>query len=167
MFLDAMKLRNLIVVVCSMLILSIRSDAQTIPVVKFSDLEPMLTTESDTLYVVNFWATWCKPCIEEMPYFVEAEKSLSAQKVKFIMVSLDFPKMIDSRLKPFLKKNKVPGQVIVLNDPNSNSWIPKVNEEWDGAIPVTLIFNRKNRIFINIGFDNTTDLLKNINALKI
>lgn len=144
----------------------VRSDAQTIPVLKFSDLQPLLSTTNDTLYVVNFWATWCKPCIEEMPYFVEAEKSLSGQKVKFIMVSLDFPKMLDSRLKPFLNKNKVPGQVILLNDPNSNSWIPKVNEDWDGAIPVTLIFTKEKRKFINTNFENTADLLKNINSLK-
>lgn len=162
-----MKLRILGLVVFCIGLSTINSKAQTIPVVKFSALQPLLSTTNDTLYVVNFWATWCKPCIEEMPYFAEAEKSLSGQKVKFIMVSLDFPKMLDSRLKPFLKKNKVPGQVILLDDPNSNSWIPKVNEDWDGAIPVTLIFNKEKRRFINTNFENTSDLLKNINSLKI
>jgi len=82
------------------------------------------------------------------------------------MVSMDFKKMIDTKLKPFMAKNTVPGRVILLDDPDSNTWIPKVDSEWDGAIPVTLIYNKEKSIFVNTSFENTEDLIKQINSLN-
>lgn len=125
-----------------------------------------MSTQTDSVYVVNFWATWCQPCVKELPAFYEAAQKLKGEKVKFIMVSLDFKKTIDSKLIPFLSKNKVPGQIILLDDPDSNNWIPKVDAEWDGAIPVTLIFNKEKSTFVNTSFENTQDLLNHINKLK-
>jgi len=161
-----MSIKYILLFIHIALLSGLNGDAQNIPVVNFSGLQPMLTTSNDTTYIVNFWATWCQPCVKELPYFVEAENQLKGNKVKFIMVSMDFRKMIDSKLKPFLAKNKVPGRVILLDDPDSNTWIPKVNPDWDGAIPVTLIFNKEKSIFVNTSFENTDDLLLKIKSLK-
>lgn len=99
-------------------------------------------------YLVNYWATWCKPCVEELPAFIELEKQMKNEKFKMILVSLDFPTQIESRVIPFLKKNEIPTQVVILDD-NPNIWINQVNENWDGDIPVTQIIQNSQKEFYN------------------
>lgn len=123
-----------------------------IRVVDFAGLEPMLQTDSDTTYVVNFWATWCAPCIKELPYFQKIHEKFSGAKVKVVLVSLDFEKQIESRLVPFLEKNKLKPDVIVLSDPASNTWINKVDPSWSGAIPATLFINKSGKRFFEKEF---------------
>ena len=63
--------------------------------------------KSDRLKIVNFWATWCKPCVEELPYIEEIHTAYAEKPVKVILVSLDFPKQIESKLIPFLEKHQL------------------------------------------------------------
>lgn len=123
-----------------------------IPVENFDQLEKRWNKQNDTVYLVNYWATWCKPCIEELPDFIELEKELKNQKFKMILVSLDFKSQIESRVVPFLKESNISSQVIVLND-NPNEWINKVNENWDGDIPVTQIIKNGKKEFHNSSLD--------------
>lgn len=132
----------------------------------FEGLRPYLKTMTDSVYVVNFWATWCAPCIKEMPYFEAINKKYKNKGVKVTLVSLDFPRKYESHLKPFIKKNKLTSEVVVLNDPDSNSWIPEINPDWSGAIPATLIFSKDNRAFYEQPFtfeELEAELLKFIN----
>jgi len=122
------------------------SDA-SIPVYSFDELQPLLEKNDGTTYVVNFWATWCKPCIKEMPYFEELALNYSKDKVKVVFVSLDFPEKIESQIVPFIEKNKIESEVVLLNDPDANGWIPKVSKEWSGAIPATVVHNGDKRSF--------------------
>ena len=128
--------------------LSIQGFSQNIPVVKFNELEQQWMKNNDTVYLVNYWATWCKPCVEELPAFIELEKQMKNEKFKMILVSLDFPTQIESRVIPFLKKNEIPTQVVILDD-NPNIWINQVNENWDGDIPVTQIIQNSQKEFYN------------------
>ncbi len=121
--------------------------AQGVDEVNFDQLYPVLHKSNDTTYVINFWATWCKPCVEEMPHFLELASEMKNEKVKFVFVSLDFPAQKESRLIPFIEKYEINEQVILLNDPNSNEWINKVDEGWSGAIPATLVYKKDNRSF--------------------
>jgi len=116
-------------------------------VLTFSDFEPHLHLSNDTTYLVNFWASWCTPCVDELPAFEKISKEYGHDKVKVLLISLDFPKQIDSRLIPFIKKNGIQSEVLVLNDPDANNWINKVDAEWSGSIPATLIYNSNTRIF--------------------
>ena len=116
-------------------------------IVDFKGLEKYLSTNTDKTYVVNFWATWCAPCIKELPYLETLNNKYSNKNVEVILVSLDFPHVYETKLKPFIEKNNLKSKVVVLNDMDSNSWIPKVDEGWSGAIPATLIFNREKRKF--------------------
>ena len=121
-------------------------------IVDFNGLKPYLSTDNDSIYVVNFWATWCKPCVKEMPYFQRLAKEYSSKKVKLLLVSLDFPNKYESLLQPFIEENNIDSEVIALNDPNSNAWIPQIDESWSGAIPATIIFNKDERKFYEQSF---------------
>ena len=133
-----------------------------IEIYNFSKLEPLLNYKDNNTYVINFWATWCAPCIKELPYFQEIHDKYGSQNLKIILVSLDFPDKFESQLKPYVKKNKLTPQVILLDDPNENEWIPKVDESWSGALPATLIYNKDKRAFYEQSFTKES-LLKEIN----
>ena len=121
----------------------------------FNGLQKYLNTTSDKTYVVNFWATWCSPCIKELPFFEELNKNYSSKNVEVILVSLDFPNKYETSLKPFIKEKNLQSKVVALNDTDSNTWIPKVSEDWSGAIPATLIFNKEKRLFYEQSFTYT------------
>lgn len=156
-----MKTKLAILSVAIFLGLNAFAQNAAINMVDFNGLKPYLTKQTDTVYVVNFWATWCKPCVEELPTFTKLSKSMMGQKVKFIFVSLDFPKQLESRLKPFVDANLSDQLVVLLNDPNANAWIGKVDAQWSGAIPATLIYKKDQRFF-HEGTLSEDDLLKQI-----
>lgn len=118
----------------------------------FNGLEKFLNQVDDKVHVVNFWATWCAPCIKELPHFEKLFKSYKSKGVEVILVSLDFPFQYDKKLKPFIKENKLQSKVVALDDPDMNTWMPKVNEEWTGAIPITIIYNKDKRQFYERSF---------------
>jgi len=115
--------------------------AQPAKIIKLNQLDSLTGFQNDTTYVINFWATWCKPCVEEMPYFLEAEKNTSGRKFRFIFISLDFKRQFESRLIPFLKEKKITSTVYLLDEPDYDRWINKVDQGWEGNIPGTLIYN--------------------------
>jgi thiol-disulfide isomerase/thioredoxin len=133
---------------------------EEIPSYTFVELAPMLQTTSDTLYVINFWATWCEPCVEELPAFEAINEEYKNQKFKMLLVSLDFNKQKEKKLIPFVTKNQIKAQVIHLNDPDANAWIEKVDANWSGSIPATLVFTKDKRSFFEQNF--TKEQLKNI-----
>lgn len=132
----------------------------------YNGLESFLNKKDDTIYIVNFWATWCAPCIKELPFFEEIGKQYKNKNVKVILVSLDFPKKVESSLIPFIERKKLASEVIHLDDPDANSWIEKVDKNWSGAIPATIIYKNENATFYEQSFtydELETELLKIIN----
>lgn len=121
-------------------------------IMNYDALKYRLHTQSDSLYVVNFWATWCGPCVEELPFFEQLNEQYQGQKVKVLLVSLDFPKQYATRLQPFIKERNIQSEVILLDDPRSYMWIDSVSTEWSGALPATLMFNNSNRWFYERSF---------------
>jgi thiol-disulfide isomerase/thioredoxin len=120
-----------------------------VKVLKFNQFEPYLENKNDSVYLINFWATWCSPCIEELPSIEKAGQKYSDKKLKIILVSLDMPEQIHSRLYPFLRKNKIKSDVILLDDPDQNRWINLVNKDWMGDIPFTIIYSKNFRQYYN------------------
>ncbi|MBU2951322.1 TlpA family protein disulfide reductase [Tamlana agarivorans] len=118
----------------------------------FEGFEKYLNQKDDKIYVINFWATWCAPCVKELPYFEQLHANYKDKKVEVLLVSLDFPHMYDSKLKPFIKDRKLISKVIALDDPDMNTWIPKVSETWSGALPATVIYNQDKRLFFEQSF---------------
>ena len=118
----------------------------------FDSFEHYLKYDNDATYVINFWATWCVPCVKELPFFEEINKKYKNDKIKVILVSLDMPKKVETSLIPFLLKRKMTAEVVLLDDPDANSWIEKVDKDWSGAIPATYIYNKKGRVFFEKSF---------------
>ncbi|EAY29180.1 TlpA family protein disulfide reductase [Microscilla marina] len=114
--------------------------AQEIKKIKLVTLEKLVNPQDDITYVVNFWATWCRPCVKELPYFERLQAKYSHQKVKVILVAVEDS---EQKVKLFVQKKKIKAQVLLLDETKSDVWIPKVNKSWDGAIPVTLFINGK------------------------
>jgi thiol-disulfide isomerase/thioredoxin len=119
----------------------------------YNQLKPLLEKEDNKTYVINFWATWCAPCVKELPYFEKINEVYEDKNVEVILVSLDFPKQVDKKLIPFINKKNLQSEVILLDDTNENVWINAIDESWSGAIPATLIYNKENRKFYEQSFD--------------
>ena len=115
------------------------SQVPGISVIQFDALEKIMSSKSDSVYVLNFWATWCKPCVEELPAFEQATKDYKGKNVKVVLICMDFKSKLKDRVIPFVKKNGLVSEVFLLNEPDYNSWIDKVDKNWSGSIPATLI----------------------------
>jgi thiol-disulfide isomerase/thioredoxin len=119
----------------------------------YSELKPLLEKKNGKTYVVNFWATWCAPCVKELPAFEKINKEYSNKNVEVLLVSLDFPKQIKKRLIPFINKKKVRSKVVLLDDINEDVWIKAIDSSWSGALPATIIYSEKGRAFYEQSFD--------------
>tara|TARA_R110002049_G_scaffold132849_5_gene292190 strand:+ start:1793 stop:2338 length:546 start_codon:yes stop_codon:yes gene_type:complete len=129
----------------------LKSDIE-LEVYDFNDFEAFLNKKNDTVYVINFWATWCAPCVKELPYFEKLNAEYLDKNVKVLLVSLDFPHLYESKLKPFIENKKLKSKVIALDDVAMNTWIPKVEETWSGSLPATIIYKNDNRKFYEQSF---------------
>lgn len=129
---------------------------------KFDDFEKAIIKNDDNVYVVNFWATWCAPCVKELPYFEKLH--LENKKVKVILVSLDSKKDIGKKLKAFLLRKKITAQVIALTDKDYNSWLDKIDKGWSGSIPATYIFSGNQKLFAEHEFESFTELSNYVNS---
>ena len=155
-----------LIVLSIMLLLGASLHAQNIPVYEsFDQYQPLLEKNNDTTYVINYWATYCAPCIEEMQVFRKLEQEYSNKPVKIILTSLDFGSNAKERVRSFISKHQVRSKVVILDDPRSNAWINKVSTKWSGALPGTLVYNQNSRSFYEKTFNYQE--LKNIIESKM
>ncbi len=125
----------------------------------FSELEERIAqAKSNTLLVINFWATFCKPCINELSYFNELHQRYASADFEVLLVSLDFKSQLEKKFLPFLRSTPLQPEVILLSDQNSDEWIPRVKPDWNGAIPVTLLIRGAERDYHEGEFENFKEL---------
>lgn len=129
----------------------------------YATLEKTVLGDKNTIYVVNFWATWCAPCVKELPHF---EKLNSENKnIKVVLVSLDFKNQFESKLLPFLKKKSINSEVVLLTDIDYNTWLPTVDKDWSGSIPATLIIKNGQQFFVEKIFPSYEELDEYVNTI--
>ena len=117
--------------------------AQDIPYIKADQITRWKTTDTDTVFVLNFWATWCGPCVAELPNFEKLTQKYAPQKVKVVLISTDFKRDVEKKLKPFVLRKKLKSQVVFIDEPTPNNWIDLVSPDWSGTIPATLIVSKR------------------------
>ena len=107
--------------------------------VKLPELQKLIH-QPGPVKVVNFWATWCAPCVKEMPLFEKLNQENKNSKV--ILVSMDYDLDPDpAKVKRFIERKKILSQVVILAEENPNDWIEKIDQSWTGALPSTLVIN--------------------------
>ena len=146
-----------------LLLLTQTSSAQQ-PLVfeKFDDFEKAIIKNDDNVYVINFWATWCAPCVKELPYFEKLHQE--NKNVKVILVSIDSRKDFEKKLLPFIERKKITANVVMLSDIDYNTWLPKIDKDWSGSIPATLILYGKKKSFAEHEFESLNELNNYVNS---
>lgn len=158
--------RNFIVGLLAALLVASGGATQEISRVKITDLQNIIS-ESKTPLVITFWATFCLPCIEEIPYFQAEIKKHKKDSVRLLLVSLDMEEFYPSRIRTFAVKQKFTAPILWLDESNADYFCPKIDPAWSGAIPATLFINNVNgyRKFIEDQISEE-EFKKNIIALK-
>jgi thiol-disulfide isomerase/thioredoxin len=137
-----------------------------VKVIKFPELQEYITTSADDkVKVINFWATWCGPCVKELPFIDSLGHTYDPDKVELLLVSLDFPDQL-SRVHTFLQSKKIGSTVWLLDESDPNLFIDQVDASWSGAIPATLLIRNSTaqRLFLE-GELTKAELEKHINKL--
>lgn len=141
-----MTYKFLYIIACLLFISQIQ--AQSLTKINSDELEELSAMNNDTTYILNFWATWCSPCIKEIGYFEDLHRQAPGTEMKVILISLDFPNSIDRRVIPFLKEKDITAEVKLVTDLDYNAWIDRIDPGWSGAIPATLIYKQDKRLFL-------------------
>lgn len=129
---------------CCIAICAQIAEAQAIRKVKIYDVLKMMDTATTPL-VVNFWASWCKPCVQEIPWFEKSVAALKDKKVRLVLVSLDFPEDYPKGIQEFAKKNGYQSRIVWLDETDADYFCPKIDLSWQGAIPATVLVNNKKK----------------------
>lgn len=139
--------------------------AASVETVSLKTLEKRFKNGGDTVYVVNFWATWCKPCVQELPAFDKFHRSIGKRKVKVILVSLDDPADIKTKVERFINKAGYRPEVVLLDESKPHEWIDMVDESWSGAIPATWFIDAASnrRLFFEQDF-TYDELVESVNT---
>ncbi len=124
--------------------------AQQNDLIRLEQLKKSISEETGRIQVINFWATWCAPCIKELPLFEALNSDRKDVRVRLVSLDMDLDPNPD-KVRNFVSRKKLKSEVIILNEKDPNSWIDQIDEAWSGALPATLVINNKNgkRKFVN------------------
>jgi thiol-disulfide isomerase/thioredoxin len=92
--------------------------------------------------LLNVWATWCKPCLEEMPGLVRLRSEYSRDDLDLILLSADDLSDVDTAVAPFLGKAGVDFPTYVFGGGDQDAFIRTFDTTWSGALPATFLSSR-------------------------
>lgn len=121
---------------------------QQVKLITVDQLQERIKKGKDSTYVVNFWATWCAPCIKELPHFEKFSQDYKSGKLSVLLISVDFKSKLNSAVVPFVKRKRIKNEVFLLNESNPQEYIDRIEPSWSGSIPATLFIKNEKRKFI-------------------
>ncbi|MDL2142644.1 TlpA family protein disulfide reductase [Flavobacterium tructae] len=131
---------------------SVSGYSQNVKLLNIDQLNERIKNGKDSTYVVNFWATWCAPCIKELPHFEKLKTDHQSDKLAVLLVSVDFKSKLNSAVVPFVKRKNLKNEVFLLNESNPQEYIDRIDKDWSGSIPATLFIKEDKRKFIESEF---------------
>jgi thiol-disulfide isomerase/thioredoxin len=137
-----MKIKRIILLTCFSFFATIIS-AQEVKLMSLNQLDKRIELGKDTVYVVNFWATWCTPCVKEIPSFDKLNITYKNAPLKVLLVSVDFKSKLEKVVIPFVKRNHLESEVYLLNEKSEQDYIDRISKNWAGSLPATLVINKK------------------------
>jgi len=117
--------------------------SQSVTKWKITDVEKYMAVKNGDILVINFWATFCKPCVAEIPSFIKTVDKYKGNQVKLLLVSLDLPAAFPKKISAFAKSHNFNTKIVWLDESNADYFCPKIDVKWSGSIPSTLIINTK------------------------
>ena len=129
--------------------------SQKISLLTLDQLDQRVNSGKDTVYVINFWATWCGPCVAELGNFEKFNENYKAEKLKVLLINVDFKSKLNNTILPFLKHRKLKSEVFLLDEPDQQVFIDRVSKSWSGSIPATLFIKKGQRSFFEKEFTYT------------
>lgn len=133
-------------------VFSISAYSQNVKLLNINQLNERIKNGKDSTYVVNFWATWCAPCIKELPHFEKLSAEHKSEKLAVLLVSLDFKSKLSSSVVPFVKRKNLKNEVFLLNESSPQEFIDRIDPSWSGSIPATLFIKDDKRKFVESEF---------------
>ena len=130
--------------------------AQNVESMSFAGLQKEIAAHPEKTLVINFWATWCRPCVEELPDFEKFRAAYADKGVEVWLINLDFNSAVETTVKNFVQKRGLRSRIIHLTDTDPNDWIDQVDKAWGGNIPATLIYRAGKRLAFypeQLGYD--------------
>ncbi|HEX5626303.1 MAG TPA: TlpA disulfide reductase family protein [Saprospiraceae bacterium] len=137
-----------------------------VEVIHLKELLQLTEQKDDTFRVFNFWATWCRPCVAELPYFEKLNQKPPHSKYRQYLVSLDFKEQLKKKLLPFIESRDIKTPVLLLDETNPDYWINQLEPSWSGAIPATLFTYQGQRWFEESSYESEAELRDSIQFYK-
>lgn len=115
--------------------------AAQVKLLSLEDFDKRIASGKDTTFVINFWATWCAPCVEELPLFEKLQVENKSAPIKVILISVDSKAKMQTLVAPFVTRNNLKSEVFIFEEPDQQKFIDHVSKDWSGAVPATLVVN--------------------------
>lgn len=148
-----------------LVLFSLNAAGQKVTLLSLDQLYQRIEEGKDTTFVINFWATWCAPCIKEIPCFEKLQTAYKSDQLKVLLISLDFKSKMKSTVLPYVKRKKIKNEVFLLNENDQQVYINRIDSAWSGALPATLMIRKNSRKFFEKDFEYA-ELLKEYQNIK-
>ncbi len=138
-----MKLKQIVILICLFIVNQAFAQNKA-ELISFEKLQEKIKADNESIFVINFWATWCGPCLAELPDFEKFYNENKNPKIKLLLVSLDFSNET-KKVNRFIEKKGLKPNIYLLSNTDQNAFIEKVSKKWEGTIPATWFINSKNK----------------------
>ena len=128
------------------LISNISVSQEIVSINNVNDIASIKNENKGKVFAINFWASWCKPCVNEFPALVKLNKNYKGDSFNLIFISLDFKEEVSTKLIPFLQNSGVDYTSYYLETNRPEEIMDYLNKKWDGGIPATFIFDKSGNL---------------------